>query len=71
MLLLVRGKTKNHRLYAENLRYPVEPDGCKFRVSAKNSKLIVTLKKAVPEYWDALRTPNSLPFRRGGGGAPR
>jgi len=71
MLLLARGKTKMHRLHAEKLRHHVEPDGCKFRISTKNSKLIVTLKKGVPEYWDALRAPNTLPFRRGGGGAPR
>ena len=71
MLVLIRGKTKSHRLYAEKLKQLVVPGDCKFRVSAKNSKLIITLKKAVPEYWDSLRAHNSLPYRRGGGGASR
>ena len=68
MLVHIRGKTKTHRLYAEKLKHMVIPEECKFRISTKNSKVIITLKKAIPEYWDGLRANNSLPYRRGGGG---
>jgi len=71
MLLHVRGTKYLHRLYAEKLRHRVDPQGCKFRISSKTNKLIITLKKADAEYWDGLRVHNSLPYRRGGGGPPR
>lgn len=71
MLVQIRGTKYLHRLYAEKLRHMVDPEACKYRISTKTSKLIITLKKATPEYWDSLRAPNSLPYRRGGGGPPR
>ena len=43
----------------------------KFRVSTKNKKLIVTLKKREKSGWGQLRANVALPYRRGGGGAPR
>ena len=43
----------------------------KFRVSTKNKKLIVTLKKREKMGWGQLRANVALPYRRGGGGAPR
>lgn len=71
MLLELRGAKQQHRLYVEKLQYKVDPEGSKFRISKKTSKVIVTLKKATPEYWHGLRAPNALPYRRGGGGPPR
>ena len=43
----------------------------KFRVSTKNKKLIVTLKKREKMGWGQLRANVALPYRGGGGGAPR
>jgi hypothetical protein len=71
MEVLVRGAKRNHRLAADKLAGPVVPEQCKARISAKNNKLVVTLKKANNAPWEQLRAKIVLPYRRGGGGAPR
>lgn len=71
MLLTVKGATKTHRLYAEKLKGTVKPEESKLRVLTKKGKIVVSLKKQEPVYWDSLRSPTSLPYRRGGGGRPR
>jgi len=71
MHLSIRGKTKLHTLHAERLLNPVRHEQCKFRISAKTNKLIVTLYKIENVYWDKLRYGTTLPYRRGGGGQPR
>ena len=68
MDILVKGKQHTHRLHAEKLMHEVVPDQCKFKVSAKNSKIIVTLKKKMPGPWEGLRARHHLPYRKGGGG---
>ena len=68
--LLIQGTDSTHRLHAERLLHPVDPEQCKFRISTKNSKLVVTLRKMDTTYWEHLRAVKSLPFRRGGGGNP-
>ena len=47
---------------------PIDCDKCKTRVSAKNKKLVVTLRKAHQMSWGQLRANVCLPYRRGGGG---
>ena len=71
MHLSVCGKTKLHTLHAERLFLPVRHEQCKFRISKKNSKLIVTLCKIENVQWDTLRHSQALPYRRGGGGSSR
>ena len=71
MLLHVRGKKHLHRLYVSHLLQMVVPEQCKFKVNASKAKLIITLKKANDAPWHELRSKVVLPYRRGGGGAPR
>jgi len=70
--LAVRGTKSMHTLKAEKLFHDVDPEGCKFKVLSKKGKLVLTLKKKNPhDPWEGLRTKLALPYRRGGGGAPR
>ncbi len=71
LLVVIRSRGKAHRLFAEKLFGPIAPDECKWKVNKAGTKLIVTLKKADERHWEDLRTKVVLPFRRGGGGAPR
>ena len=67
MEVSIQGKLRTHRLKAERLAGPIDCDKCKTRVSVKNKKLIITLKKAHPINWGQLRANVCLPYRRGGG----
>lgn len=71
MTVVVRGAKHNHRLAADQLFGPVDVSQCKVKLSKKKDKLIVSLRKAVQMPWDDVRAKVALPFRRGGGGAPR
>ena len=69
--VVVRAGGKAHRLHAEKLACSIVPEECKWRVSSKSNKLIITLKKKEKVRWDELRAKVALPFRRGGGGPAR
>ena len=75
MEVLIKGTSQTHRLAAEKLGGVIAPDECKWKINKKNKKLIITLKKAAgpahQQAWQGLRANVVLPYRRGGGGAPR